>query len=197
MCLYVLGSKNSAGHNKVGIATCGYASGELWELTGYAGEIVNPASGDCLTDPGSSTANNTQLTVEPCTGTTNQAWTMPASPVTSGIAGMCLAVSGGSAISTPCTTSTSQRVTLGLDGSLRFGGSCLYNAGGGITDGTAIKELGCNSSVPQLWGISAYGQIENLMSEKCLAIPGNSSANGAKLVLEDCYGQPGEVWAAS
>jgi hypothetical protein len=197
VCLYVLGKTNSAGHHLIGLANCANESTLYWVLTGSAGAIVNPATGDCITDPKSSTTNNTQLTAEPCTGTTNQAWTMPASPVTSGVAGKCLAVSGGSAISTACTTSTAQQVTLGLDGSLRFGGECLYDAGGAINDGTAIKELGCNSSVPQLWGISANGQIENLLSEKCLAIPGNSSANGAKLALEDCYGQPGEVWAAS
>jgi hypothetical protein len=196
-CLYVLGSTNSAHNHLIGLASCSGASTLLWVLTGFAGEIVNPATGDCLTDPNSSTTNNTQLTLQPCTLTTNQAWTVPASPVTSGIAGKCLAVSGGSAISTACTTSTSQQVTLGLDGSLRFGNECLYNAGGAITDGTAIRELGCNGSPADFWGISANGQIENLLSEKCLAIPGNSTANGAKLALEDCYGQPGEVWAAS
>jgi hypothetical protein len=196
-CLYVLGTVNSAGHHLIGLANCAASSALLWVLTGYQGTIVNPATGECITDPNSSTTNNTQLTVEPCAGTHNQQWTMPASPVTSGVAGKCLAVSGGSAISTACTTSTSQQVTLGLDGSLRFGGECLYNAGGGINDGTAIKELGCNGSLAQLWGISAYGQLENLMSEKCLAIPGNSTTNGVQLVLGDCYGQPGEVWAAS
>jgi hypothetical protein len=196
-CLYVLGKTNSAGHHLIGLANCANSSALLWVLTGYAGAIVNPATGDCITDPNSSTTNNTQLTAQPCTITTNQAWTMPASPVTSGVAGKCLAVSGGSAITTACTTSTSQQVTMGLDGSLRFGGYCLYNAGGGINAGTAIKELGCNSSIPQLWGIAANGQIQNLLSEKCLAIPGNSTANGAKLALEDCTGQPGEVWAVS
>jgi Ricin-type beta-trefoil lectin domain len=196
-CLYILGKTNSAGHHLIGLATCANTSTLLWVLTGYAGAIVNPATGDCITDPNSSTTNNTQLTVQPCTITTNQAWTMPASPVTSGIAGKCLAVSGGSAISTGCTTATSQHVTLGLNGSLRIGGECLYNAGGGINAGTAIKEFGCNSSGTELWGISANGQIQNLLSEKCLAIPGNSTANGAKLALEDCTGQPGEVWAVS
>jgi hypothetical protein len=196
-CLYVLGTTNSRGFHLIGLANCANSSALLWVLTGYAGAIVNPATGDCITDPNSSTTNNTQLTAQPCTITTNQAWTMPASPVTSGIAGKCLAVSGGSAISTGCSTSTSQHVTLGLDGSLRFGGYCLYNAGGGSNDGTAIKEFRCNSSVAELWGISANGQIENLLSEKCLAIPSNSTANGAKLALEDCTGQPGEVWAVS
>ncbi|HEX3964774.1 MAG TPA: ricin-type beta-trefoil lectin domain protein [Trebonia sp.] len=196
-CLYILGKTNSAGSHLIGLANCANSSALLWVLTGYAGAIVNPATGDCITDPNSSTTNNTQLTAQPCTTSANQAWTMSASPVTSGIAGKCLAVSGGSAISTACSGSTAQRVTLGLDGSLRFGGYCLYNAGGGGNDGTAIKELGCNGSSAELWGISAYGQIQNLLSRKCLAVPGNSSANGAKLELEDCYGQPGEVWAAS
>ncbi len=199
-CLYVLGSKNSAGYRLVGLATCNYATGELWELVGYAGEIYNPASGDCLSDPKSSKTNSTQLTVQPCTGGYNQAWMVPASPVTSGLAGKCLAASAGAAISTSCSTSTSQRVTLGLDGSLQFGNECLYNAGGGINDGTAIKEYACPegpTSTAELWSISAYGQIQNLVSQKCLAVPNNSSANGAKLELEDCYGEPGEVWAVS
>jgi hypothetical protein len=197
-CLYVLGSRNRAGYHLIGLANCANSSTLLWELTGFSGEIVNPATGYCLTDPGSSTTNNTQLTAQPCTGTTNQAWTPPASPVTSGVAGKCLAVSGGSAISTACTTSTSQQVTLGFDGSLAFGKYCIYNAGGSPNDGTAIKELACDyNNLSEEWGISAYGQIENLLSQKCLAIPGNSSANGAKLALEDCTGQPGELWAVS
>jgi hypothetical protein len=196
-CLYVLGSTNH-GYHLVGLANCANTSALLWQLTGDAGEIVNPATGDCLTDPDSTTVNNSQLTMQPCTGDANQAWVMPASPVTSGITGQCLAVSGGSAISTACTTSTSQQVTLGFDGSLEFGGDCIYNAGSSPNDGTAIKELPCNvNNFSEEWGISAYGQIENLTTEKCLAIPGNSTSNGVKLELEDCYGQPGELWAVS
>jgi len=103
----------------------------------------------------------------------------------------------GLAISTGCGTSTAQKVTLNLDGSLQIGGKCIYNAGAGINDGTVITEQNCNGHPAEMWGLSAYGQIENLLSEKCLAIPGNKSTNGITLELEDCYGQPGEVWAAS
>jgi hypothetical protein len=199
LCLYATGSVNSAGHHLVAIAGCtGSSSVIMWELTGVLGLIVNIGSGQCLTDPGSSTVNNTQLTVEPCTGNRNQQWTMPASPITSGVAGKCLQVAGGHAISTACTTAAAQKATLGLNGSLQLGGSCLYNAGGGANDGTAVNAGPCDAnSAAQLWGISAYGQIENLLSEKCLANPGNSTANGVKLVLGDCYNQPGEVWGVS
>jgi len=123
---------------------------------------------------------------------------MPASPITSGVAGKCLQVSGGHAVSTACTTAAAQKATLGLNGSLQLSGVCLYNAGGGSNDGTAVNAGACNAnSAAQLWGISAYGQIENLLSEKCLANPTNSSTNGVQLVLGDCYNQPGDVWAVS
>jgi Ricin-type beta-trefoil lectin domain/Putative Ig domain len=199
LCLYVTGKVNATGHHLVAIANCtGSSSGIMWELTGVLGLIVNAGSGQCLTDPNASTANNTQLTVEPCTGNRNQQWTMPASPITSGVAGKCLQVSGGHAVSAACTTAAAQKATLGLNGSLQLSGSCLYNAGGGSNDGTAVNAGACNSgSAAQLWGISAYGQIENLLSEKCLANPGNSTANGVQMVLGDCYNQPGDVWAVS
>jgi hypothetical protein len=197
-CLYVLGSKSKAGYHLIGLANCANANTLLWVLTGFLGEIVNPATGLCLTDPNSSTTNNTQLTAQPCTDGANQAWLPPASPVTSGIAGKCLANSGGSAISTACTTSSAQQVTLGFDGSLEFGNYCIYNAAANPNNGTAIKLLPCNvNNLSEEWGISAYGQIENLTTEKCLANPTNSTANGTKLELEDCTGQPGELWAAS
>jgi hypothetical protein len=56
---------------------------------------------------------------------------------------------------------------------------------------------GCNGNRNQQWIIGAYGQIESVNAEKCLAIPGNSTANGARVGLEDCYGEPGELWAVS
>jgi len=197
-CASVLGSSDKAGHKVIGLVNCSGSGAQQWYLTGDLAEIVNQETGDCLTDPSSTKTVNTQLDIEPCTGIAGQTLVVPPSPVTSGIAGKCLAESSGTAISTACTGSTTQQVTLGLDGSLQFNGECIYNAASNPNDGTAIKLLRCSSSnLSEEWGISAYGQIENLQSQKCLAIPGNSSSNGAKLALEDCYGEPGEVWAAS
>jgi len=198
-CAGILGGRNKAGYNLVGLVNCSSTSSlQQWDLTGYDGEIVNPAHGLCLTDPNSTTAANTQFDVQPCTGIAGQTLVVPASPVTSGIAGKCLADSGGTAVSTACTGASAQKVTLGLNGSLQFAGYCIYNAASNPNDGTAIKLLKCNNAnYSEEWGISAYGQIESLTTEKCLAIPGNSTANGAKLELEDCYGEPGELWAVS
>lgn len=196
-CVNILGS-TKAGNHLIGLVNCANSSTQLWDLTGYDGEIVNPGTGDCLTDPGSTTTANTQFQAQPCTGISGQTIVPPSSPVTNGIAGKCLAISDGSAISTACSGAASQEVTLGLDGSLQFNGECIYNAGSSALDGTAIKVLKCNEdNYSEEWGISAYGQIENLTTEKCLANPTNSVTNGTKLELEDCYGQQGELWAVS
>ena len=82
-CMYATGASKAA------LYTCNGATSEKWYLGGVDGEIINAANGRCLAAP--STANGTQLTVATCTGVsitgaTNQAWIMPASPVTSGVA---------------------------------------------------------------------------------------------------------------
>ncbi|HUN37696.1 MAG TPA: ricin-type beta-trefoil lectin domain protein, partial [Trebonia sp.] len=198
-CASILGGKNKAGYYVVGLVNCASTSrNQQWELTGYDGQIVNPVHGYCLTDPGSSKTANTQFDVQPCTGIPGQTIVVPGSPVTSGIAGKCLALSGGRAVTTACTGAAAQQVTLGLDGSLQFNGECIYNAASNPNDGTAIGAMRCsNTNYSEEWGISAFGEIENLTTEKCLAVPGNSSSNGTRLELNDCTGQPGELWAVS
>jgi hypothetical protein len=199
-CMYASGNPIRAGA-KVGLYQCNSAASEKWYLAGY-GEIVQASSGLCLTDPGSSLANNTQLTVTYCTDGYSQQFVMPASPVTSGIAGKCLAVSAGHAASVTCAVTSSQEVTLAPDGTLRIGGKCLYKTGSSYNNGTAVGTYTCLSYPAtgwetEQWAITAYGQIENQQSEKCLAVPNNSTGNGAYLAIEDCTGQPGEVWAVS
>jgi len=194
---------NSA--HKVAIYTCNGTTGEQWFLSGVAGEIINASSGLCVQG---TTTNAAQLTVAACNGQTNQAWQMPAAPITSGVAGKCLGLNGNTPVSTACAVTGSQEVTLGLDGTLRINGKCLYKTGSSWVNGTKVGLFTC-LSFPQtgfeteLWGISAYGQLENQamtfdsnVPSKCLAIPGNSTTNNTQLVISDCYNQPGEVWLA-
>jgi len=39
--------------------------------------LINPQSGRCLDDPGSSTTDGTQLQLFDCNGTAAQQWTLP------------------------------------------------------------------------------------------------------------------------
>jgi hypothetical protein len=45
------------------------------------------------------------------------------------------------------------------------------------------------------WAPTANGEIFNTDAGLCLADPGSSTAKGTKLVLEDCDGDAGEIWA--
>jgi alpha-glucosidase len=179
--------------------SCNGSGSQQWYLTGDGGELYNPQSGKCAEDPYSSTVNGRQLDIWTCNGGDNQAWTVPASPVQSGVTGKCLDDKGASSAngnvidSYACNGQASQKWTLGLDETLEVEGKCLDATGLGTTDGTLAQLWSCNDGVNQLWYLTGTGEIENLNSEKCLANPGNSTTNDTRLELEDCTGQPGEI----
>jgi hypothetical protein len=79
--------------------------------------------------------------------------------------------------------------------------------------GTAVELEPCDGSSAQDWddfsayentqsgeptthhGLCLNGEIFNTEANLCLADPGSSTAKGTKLVLEDCDGDAGEIWA--
>jgi hypothetical protein len=69
---------NGGSGTKVIMWTCARAPDETWSHTGRDGEFVLGSRTHgrlCLTDPGHSTANRTQLIVSACRNTGNQHWT--------------------------------------------------------------------------------------------------------------------------
>ena len=55
----------------------------------------------------------------------------------------------------------------------------------------------CSGAASQKWFPAPGGELLNGGSGRCLADPGNTRAAGARLIQEDCYGQPGELWGVS
>jgi len=88
-------------------------------------------------------------------------------------------------------------VTSGSDGTCEASRQYLCNAAHSLGDGYTCANSSDDVYAASLWYLTAYGQIENAQAQKCLAIPSNSTANSTRLELEDCYGEPGEIWAAS
>lgn len=69
---------NGGSGTKVILWTCNHAADETWTHAGSDGEFVLASRSHgrlCLDDPGSSTANRTQLIVYTCRNTSNQHWT--------------------------------------------------------------------------------------------------------------------------
>jgi len=208
-------SRGTANGTKIQLWSCTGAANQEWFLFGTAGALINPASGRCLDDTGKSTTNGTQVQIFDCNDGTNQAWTPTASPVQSGIGGKCLDDNGASSAngnkidSYSCNGTGAQDFTIGLDGSLQIFGKCLDVTGRGQLDGAPLQLWNCTSGLPHdnqqwvVWSLpvpgahGAFGQIMNVNSNKCLAVPNNNTGNGTQLVQEDCYGMPGEIWALS
>lgn len=69
---------NGGSGTKLILWTCNRSADETWTHTGSDGEFVLASKTHgklCLTDPGYSTTNRTQLTVSTCHNTSNQHWT--------------------------------------------------------------------------------------------------------------------------
>jgi hypothetical protein len=205
-CLDIKGG-GTANETLVDLYTCDGAVGQQWLLTGSAGQLYNPNSGKCLADPGSSTTNGTQVWIYSCTNHANQAWIPPASPVQSGVTGKCMDDPGNGTANGfkmqiwTCSTGNSQKWTTEPDTTLRINGKCLTVVGSSKLDGAQVELYTCSTTSPpapdQRWSFGPNGQLINANSGRCLADPGNSTVNGTKLVQEDCYGLPGEIWAVT
>jgi hypothetical protein len=198
-----IANRGTTNGSKLQLWSCNGGTNQQWYIVGAAGELYNPVSGRCIDDPYNSTTNGKQLDIWSCNDEPWQAWTLPASPVLSGIAGKCIDDTGGSNKNGnkiqiySCNGETTQRFTVGLDSSLQIDGKCLDATGYGTQDGTKIQLYTCTGNANQEWVVGSFGMLENLNAEKCLADPNDSTANGTQLVLEDCYGNQGEVWAES
>ena len=204
-------SNSTANGAKLQLWACNGATSELWEIAGGYGELVNPASGRCINDPNSSTANGTQLVIWACDGAAVQNWVLAPSPFESAVAGKCINDSGNSTangaaiVSYTCNGAGNEKVEVGNAGQyalLLINGKCLNVVSNGTVDGDWVQLYSCADSsndayAANLWNLTADGQLENAQAQKCLAIPGNSASNSTRLVLEDCYGEPGEIWSAS
>lgn len=73
-CMDVTGGATTSG-TLVQLHTCNGTGAEQWQQNA-AGEVVNPQSGLCLTDPSAGT-KGTQLDIATCTGSAGQRWTLP------------------------------------------------------------------------------------------------------------------------
>jgi ricin-type beta-trefoil lectin protein/putative Ig domain-containing protein len=207
-CATITGSSTTAAGDKVVIGSCVNAGYQKWLMAGSDGELYNPASGMCLDEPSTVPASGTAVQIEPCDESLEQAWKLGPSPITSGVAGMCMtygATSGGAPVYiAACNGSSTQKFALALDNLDGFnaidgpGGKCVSVKNNGTIDGSGLVFETCTLNDPsQFWLVTADGTLENAFSEKCLADPSNSTTSGKQLVLEDCYGAAGELWATS
>ena len=208
-------SANPANRAKVVLKPCTGARVQQWWLTyprslkASLGTIPitlrNPASGKCLSDPGWSKTNGTRVVVGTCNGWKNQAWVLPAGPVSSQIPGRCMDDNGNHTANGTkidiwvCNGSAAQQWTTAPDGTVRVHGRCLDVHGGGTSSGTHVDLWSCNGSAAQQWHLVPGGggvSLVNPASALCLTDPGNATTRGTGLQIAACSGATGQRWRA-
>jgi hypothetical protein len=199
-CLSIrAGTANGA---RATLQSCAGSAGQQWAYRSLD-HLYNPNSGKCLADPAKSGTDGTQVELWSCSGAVGQSWMLPPAPVLSGVAGKCLTDPGDSAASgtrieiAACSGSSSQKWTVGRGGTLRIGGKCLNVSRGGLRDGAAVELADCSRSTSQRWLSGPDGELLNGNSGRCLADPASTTSAGTRLAQQDCYGEPGEIWAVS
>jgi len=190
--------------------------GQRWQL-GSNAVLKNLGNGRCLADTG--TRNGARAVAAVCQATPNntgsastpsssQQWTLPAGPLTSGIAGNCASSLGGASIPVgavtlrPCKQSAQQSWTVEPDGAISTGGRCLGTAGGRITPGTQLRLVRCiPGAATQVWQLSRGPvgvQLLSPVAGLCLADPGDSGKAGTPLVIGPCVASDaGTSWRVS
>jgi hypothetical protein len=187
-CLDIAGQGGAAGQP----AQLGNCTGRTREMStqGTAGELVNPASGLCLTSSGSDTKMGA------CRIKRNEEWTLPARPVLASVAGKCLddlhskGTNGNPVDMYSCNGTPIQNWTFEPDGSIRvYGNKCVTVRGALGRIGTKIQLWTCTAgNRGQHWTVArTFGLSSELkLGGVCLAIPSMKAADGSQLVTASC-----------
>ena len=169
----------------VDLYTCNGTGAQVWQPQSD-GALLNPQSGRCLDDTGSSTTPGTQVQIWTCTGNANQSWVRGgigatgATGAVTGYEGLCLDVRGAnSANGTPvqvytCNGTSAQQWTVESNGTLQALGKCLDVVGGGTANGTLVDLYACNGTGAQVWQPQSDGALVNPQSGTCLDDTGYS-----------------------
>jgi hypothetical protein len=170
---------------------------QSWLLL-FGGTIKNVGTGTCV----ATTNTQNPLTMQPCDESlAAQQWTLTGAELTSAIPGMCMATNDDGFhtapyVIEPCTgTNNTVGFGFGIDNEVISSlDRCMIGAR--RLDGSGINSGFCTGGF-QLWLVGPTGELINESSGLCLDDPGNSRVAGTQLVLEDCYGTLGEIWAIS
>jgi hypothetical protein len=204
-CLDIAGT-GSAGGKQLQLTSCGNANPrQLW-TQGTSGMLANPASGLCLTDPGSSKSNGTVPTMGACHVRPYEQWTLPAQPILTALGGSCTddhfssGVNGNVVDMFWCNGTAGQAWTFESDGTLRmFGNKCII-----VRNKKAVLWTCSSANQSKKWTVVRTGAMSSELTEGgvCLAIPSLTAAkgtllepNGTQLITSKCSKtDPRDLW---
>ena len=171
------------------LVACDGSRGQQWRYA-RLGLLRNQRTGTCLAG---GRAGAVTSAARCSLSRSRQLWRLPAGSVVSGAGGLCLDSQGNSATPTvaACSSTAGQR--------FRFAGGTFVSASGQCLTprsrlaGAPVAFGICLPFPVELWFPVRGGQLINVMTGMCLTDPAAGGA-GTALVLQNCYGEPGQVW---
>ncbi len=184
------------------LQTCDLGNADQSWVLLFAGTFKNAGTGTCVT----TTNFGDPLVMSTCNPSQGaQQWTLVGARLQSALPGMCMSVDDDGFHSAPYTIEPCNEpfgtVGFGFDLNGDVESSLDRCMIGGVAsrriDGEGIASGFCNQGAAQEWLACPNGEIINAGTGLCLDDPGNSKVAGTQLVLNDCYGTLGEIWAIS
>ncbi len=110
--------------------------------------------------------------------------------------GKCLRNPSGKTVRIePCGSGTTERWTVGSDGTIRVNGRCLTVAGTGSYVGRQLQVAGCGkANQRQRWSQGNHGELVSPAAALCVADAGSKKANGVTPVLAACRVKSNQQW---
>lgn len=199
--------------------TTGNALSDITQSIAYPGvngtapaTLPDQAGTATLTSP-SGTATITSTYADPAYGNVNAGDTMSRKVTTTGPLSTAFTISGGGKrcvddaggsttagtkvqINT-CSGATSEKLTIGTDGTVKVLGMCLDTSGNATASGTLVVIDTCKTDATQKWKVTTTGTlVNNANSAVCLTDPGASATNGTQLTIATCGGS-GQTWTSA
>ncbi|MEU4872408.1 ricin-type beta-trefoil lectin domain protein [Streptomyces sp. NPDC021608] len=96
-----------------------------------------------------------------------------------------------------CNGATSEKWTVGTDGTVKVLGMCLDTSGNATASGTLVVIDTCKTDATQKWKVTTTGTlVNNANSAMCLTDPGASATNSTQLTIATC-GASGQTWTSA
>jgi hypothetical protein len=194
-CLNISGTSYKG--KAVQLWTCDSGPHQEWTL-GSKGELVNPPSGLCLTDPGASRQNGAVPVMGGCGAHSWQQWNLPAQQVLTPLGG-CLddlhsvGTNGAIVDKYTCNGTIAQSWIFSTDGTIKGG---QYPADCLNPRGTKVVLWRC-AQQRQPWSVIPAGGlgVELRAGSVCLAMPAFTAADTTQLVTTRCSAaNPLDLW---
>jgi hypothetical protein len=197
-CLNIAGSGGSNGR-QLQLWNCNGSTRQVW-LQESAGQLVNPASGLCVTDPGSSRVNGATPTMGACHARSFEQWTLPAQPVFTAVGGRCMddplgrGYNGTVIDMYACNNTPGQAWNFEPNGTIKI--SQYANVCVTMHKGQPVLWV-CGAAGDQKWSVNRTGGLgsELTVGGACLATKSLTAGNAVNLVMTKCSaGNPLDLW---